>query len=403
MQLSIWEQLVLYLFGSTLGQIYVVYLKIRDLFVITVAKITGKLLVETDFSTGATEKVALVVTQGGKSLPKSILNVINLLADRKISILLVCNGKLSQNSKDIIGSKIWKLLERPNFGRDFGAYQAGILYLLDKKIISEKLIVLNDSMMYDVNRAGQIFDKMLESDAHLIAPTENFEPAYHIGSFLFCVNEEVQKSKIWNQYWRNYKPSSSRLHAIKFGEVGMSLALIKKGGFIPKILYSVSELGSKIRGWNVDELSQKIILFPKELYEEISKFDVWDNKSPSINFDISKLKYDELGNLLSAAQSNEQRAAWKVKISAEMNNILEKMEARSQIHWAGLIFIDQFNLGIIKKDFVYRGLYEMNHFIEALNKVGYPDVEEVAAEIRKRGTPASIYGVNKILFNLGHI
>jgi Rhamnan synthesis protein F len=399
------ERLTLSLFGPVIGQVYEAYLSVRDACITLSAALQGKSHLITDFNELNPKSIALVATQAGKSVPKSIEVAIDLLFQRDVSVLLVCNGAMSPELKERLGQKIWRSLERPNTGRDYGAYQAGVLHLMTKNIVPDQLIVLNDSMFYDRVRAGPMFDKVLKTTFDFVAATENHDPIYHVGSFFFAVSSKVQKSSAWIKYWKNYYPSSSRPHAIAFGEVGMSKALIQKGGFLPKILYSTNDVAEIIRNWTVEDLAKKWILFPKEFRLEVNGFGLKglfeSQNSLRLGGDIAQL--ESLPDIVSRAQSREILAVKKIGFEAIVDQLISKMEIRSQVHWAGLLMVDLLDLGIIKKDFTFRGLYEINHFSQAIAQVAYPDLDEVSLELRKRGSPISIRGVRRLLYDAGHI
>jgi hypothetical protein len=404
--MSLKERIFLRLFGPSLGCLYVTYLFIRDLWLRVATAIAGRGLVIQTVGDCNDKMVALIATQAAGGVPKSIEVVVDLLAWRGCAVLLVCNGRLGEAALARLRPKLWRVIERPNYGRDFGAYKAGVMHLMRENIVPERLVVLNDSVFYDSKRAGAMFDRLIASPAPFVAATENHEPNFHVGSFLFAVTAAVQRSAAWRNYWRTYHASSSRLHAIRYGELGLSRALIKKGGFFPEVLYSTNDLASWMRGWTIEDLSRRLNRLPKELRENLRKAELESEfrDSASISGDIINLAANsDPGEILTRLQSTEARAARRLRLSRVIDEMLAKMERRSQIHWAGALFIERLGLGMMKKDCAYREVYDINDIFQIMEEFGYPDMSEVSYETRKRGSPVSMRGVSRALYRLGYI
>lgn len=400
------QRVVAHLLGPFVGGAYELYLWGRDLWRRAAAGLAGRSLVIDTPGQSSEKLVALIASQANGRVPKSVHVAIDLLHARGAAILLVCNGRLNAATRDQLAPKLWRVLQRPNYGRDFGAYKCGVMHLMRQRLTPRRLIVLNDSMFYDHKRAGPMFDRLIAAEHPFLAATENHEPHFHVGSFLFCVDDAVQRSGAWRRYWRNYQPSSSRPHAIWKGELGFSHAMIKKGGFFPRVLYSTNDIAAWLRGWNYEDLARQLHLLPKGLREEVRKAQlgaqVHDGVLISSDAIASALNQDP-GEALTRLQSTETRAVRRLPLSQVLDGLLSAMEARSQIHWAGALFVQRLGLGMMKKDFAYRDLYDIGETYQMMQELGYDDMEEVSLELRQRGSPVSLRGLKRILYHLGHL
>lgn len=327
------------------------------------------------------DRMALLVTSGPHP-PKCIDNLIRLLGDQGCPVLLVVNGGLSPTRASLLPSNVWCVLERPNCGRDFAAYQAGALYLQQQKIVPRKLLLANDSVYYDGARAPGMLRRAFDCEGDFVGATENYEPSYHVSSYLIAVSDIIQRSPAWIAFWKNYKPTSSRPKVIRYGELGLSAAIIR-AGFRPHILYSVCDIAPIVREWGVEDVAARFNCLPSEFRADFLQLD--SGGSPG------------------GGRDNISSVVHRMRLSALFDSMLNRMEGRSQIHWAGLLMVEYLKIGVIKKDFVFRGLYGLNEFIQAVTQIGYPDVPEVVAETRSRGLPPALRGQRKILFDRGYI
>ncbi|MDX2237140.1 MAG: rhamnan synthesis F family protein [Hyphomonadaceae bacterium] len=398
--------LLLWIFGPVLGFAYETYLALRDTWTRVRAAVGGRSLIVKSYGEVNPQLIAIIASQASGGVPKSVENLIQLLAARNAAILLVCNGRLNEQSRARLGPMLWRSIERPNYGRDFGAYQAGVLHLLRERITAKRLIVANDSMFYDMARAPAMLERLITSERHFTAATENHEPAYHVGSFLFAVSDDVQTSHVWRKYWRAYKPSSSRLHAIRAGELGLSRALIKKGGYVPEVLYSVTDIAPWMRSWTAPDLALRLTRLPTELRDDVRNAELHSAIStpPMLSSELVRFAVDfDPSDAIDRLEGRTARALKNIPIGGVVDALLKKMEHRSQIHWAGALMVERLNLGFMKKDFAYRGVYDINDFIQVMAELNYADMAEVQLETRKRGSPASLRGIQRILYQAGHI
>lgn len=152
-------------------------------------------------------------------------------------------------------------IERSNYGRDFGSYQDGCLYLLENKIVSDatqRLIILNDSVFYEKSRVEKFLIDLSQNEQEVLGATENSEIQYHIGSFCISVSGEIARSKKFFDYWKKYKNSNIRPKVIENGEMGLSKCLLSCASSQEKIdvLYN----GRKLRKFleNEDNLANVI-------------------------------------------------------------------------------------------------------------------------------------------------
>jgi hypothetical protein len=181
------------------------------------------------------EKVALFLVFQPHSLADSVEETCSYLLSCGYSILLVANGGLSENSRKRLSAYVWRFLDRPNFGYDFGGYRDGIIKLDDWNISPERLLILNDSIwlpLHDesspVLQAEEIGDAITGLLMHTRASREQLdgpEVDGMIESYFFSVPATILRQDGFRRFWRDLRLSNSKVRVIHRGERGFSKAM----------------------------------------------------------------------------------------------------------------------------------------------------------------------------------
>ena len=87
-----------------------------------------------------------------KGLKPSHLSTLNYFVNKKYSPLVISNCVLSAEDKIKIKRNSWFLIERKNYGYDFGGYRDGVLFLKDKLFKINNMILLNDSAWFPISK-----------------------------------------------------------------------------------------------------------------------------------------------------------------------------------------------------------------------------------------------------------
>ncbi|WP_176518671.1 rhamnan synthesis F family protein [Rhodobacter maris] len=180
-------------------------------------------------------------------MPGSILETCRYLGANDYSVVLVSNGALPPASRDSLRPHCRSILERPNFGYDFGGYRDGIHFLQRQGLSPSHLILLNDSIWFPMVSDSQVIGRLeasaLDVCGLLLRPRRRGEakrafgrrhqatgPSEFLESYLIHLRQPVWESETFRRFWRDYKQSSSKWLTIKRGEIGFSKAL-QAGGF----------------------------------------------------------------------------------------------------------------------------------------------------------------------------
>ena len=143
------------------------------------------------------EKILLMALYEKGRLRPDILNLLETAKTSGLYVIAVNTSKVLQpeSLQDCIDCYI----ERPNFGRDFGSYQTGFMYLFKQGWETQcpRLLMLNDSLFFSKKNLAAFLEKMTNNDIEVLGATENYEEDYHLGSFCVSVCQSILKKQLF--------------------------------------------------------------------------------------------------------------------------------------------------------------------------------------------------------------
>lgn len=137
-------------------------------------------------------KLALYASfQTGDSLPGYVQFALTHLAETDFHVVLLTNRReFSKGTLEFLKEKNIELYLTENHGYDFGMWKR---YLKDKAPTGmqslERLLLLNDSIVYYQNKFSEYIQRAEESPAEAIALTENHEVRRHLQSFFLYLKQ----------------------------------------------------------------------------------------------------------------------------------------------------------------------------------------------------------------------
>lgn len=189
----------------------------------------------------------------------SLKNLFEGLSKNKYAILAVSNRDIdSSRLKLMMKNYEVSSILRKNVGRDFGAYQTGVLYLERSHQINqvEQLVLCNDTLIWGGNPQG-VIEELSTGDFRSI--WLNLEQNVHAHSFFLTFSNLVLTSKEFRNFWKYYLPSNSRNHAIHRGENGLTNSLLS-AGFNCQPLVTPSYIEEKFRSFAKSNKNPKATL-----------------------------------------------------------------------------------------------------------------------------------------------
>jgi len=214
-----------------------------------------------------TGKAALFVIHQTHGIPDSIFLTLDHLTHNGYSILVISNGRLTQEDTRKLREKCWYLLIRPNIGYDFGGYRDGLRVLRRLNIPLRFLLLINDSIWYPIIEDDDLLERLENLRSDFSGPTlfgEDIDfdadkekyPAF-LGSFMMLFGEKVVKDDRFWTFWESYRFSNNKRKTMRRGERGLSQYL-KKIGYPPAGLLSKRAFQTYVQGLTVPEMTEEI-------------------------------------------------------------------------------------------------------------------------------------------------
>ncbi|WP_322890897.1 MULTISPECIES: rhamnan synthesis F family protein [unclassified Yoonia] len=201
------------------------------------------------FGCGAPQspKFCVLLVYQPRTFAASVLRTCDYMTAKGYNVVVVANGGLPVDQRSKVTNRAWRLIERPNFGYDFGGYRDAVHFLQDQGISPTKLILMNDSIWFPMWTGCSVIENLETSPfdltgllLHVPARNEYAKDhrrllrkrklAEHIESYVTMVPQACFDSDAFRQFWDGYRQTDSKLMTIKRGEIGFSKAM-KAAGF----------------------------------------------------------------------------------------------------------------------------------------------------------------------------
>lgn len=215
-------------------------------------------LARTDGKRPLTDRVALILIYQPNGIPQSLLDTCDWLAAGGYAPLIVSNTPLDNASKNTLAPHIWRVIERPNFGYDFGGYRDGLTSLAQSGVSPENLIILNDSVWVPTTGGEDLLQRIESHPADILGSilrvrgTERF-----LESYFYRIKGEVLTNPAFQAYWADLQLTSNKYYVIRRGERGFSAAM-RAAGLTVAPLFAFDDLPAQMTGASNKDLEQTL-------------------------------------------------------------------------------------------------------------------------------------------------
>lgn len=280
------------------------------------------------------DRYAILATQGKNFVEDGFYDLLEILQQEKINSVIIVNGKLSEESRTMLSRKAYRIITRPNFGRDMASFKEGSLYLHDilkqEGRTLKRMLYFNDSLIYlNTIELREMIRRLAGDDTDVMGVTQSFERHPHIGSFIFSMSEKAFYNPGILRYWEKYRQYNLRPHCIFKGEIGLSRC-VRKQGFFLDCSYLVDTVANVLNKMEYNELLRCFSLvrqsYRSTFMEFLSSFS--DMTCPP-----EMLRQSAIDFMFGAGN-------------------------HSQVHVYFGLFYRLLRLPIIKKDILYKGVFD---------------------------------------------
>ena len=176
---------------------------------------------------GPEADVAIFLLYQPRGLLASTFATCRHLAEKGFAVIAVSNLPLSDHDRAALAAVSHRVIERPNFGYDFGGYRDGVLHVLESGQVPDNLLILNDSVWFPVLQNDQFLDGLRAQEADLYGPILH---KGHLQSYMFSFKARVTGSSHFRDYWQNLALTDNKVGVVRNCEMKMT-AQIAAGGF----------------------------------------------------------------------------------------------------------------------------------------------------------------------------
>ncbi len=176
------------------------------------------------------DKVALLLVWQPRGLADSTLATCQWLVTAGYAPFVVSNAPLSEADRDRLSKVVWRALERPNFGHDFGGYRDGLSYLRRWDVSPDEVLILNDSVWLPVLPETDLLDRLDLHPAEVAGTVlrRRGEERF-LESYLYRIRRPALEHPAFAAYWQQLRLTSNKYHVIRRGERGFSAAMRAAG------------------------------------------------------------------------------------------------------------------------------------------------------------------------------
>lgn len=190
--------------------------------------------------------IAVVLLYQPDGLLPSTFHQLSYFLQNDIAPVVVTNAALSEADRTRLEELSYLIIERPNFGYDFGGYRDAILELLDREVEIRNLFVLNDSIWFPVRDDCTLIETARSSEADLFGifytKKSKRESHWHFHSFFYRFGPQLVASAAFRDYWKKMPlyQGAKRLVIRQF-EIKLT-AVFKSKGFSTGSLYDAEDI-----------------------------------------------------------------------------------------------------------------------------------------------------------------
>jgi len=256
------------------------------------------------------------------------------------------------------------VIQRENFGRDFGSYRDAILAIgFEEFSRYERILLVNDSIYFPIGDTTEFESEFCGAVEDVVGLCENMEFTAHIGSYFVEFSRHLFCGESMQNFWINYKPLNSRIHAIHSGEYGLS-RVIYKGARDIRIIYS----------------HERVV---NDLMSRQDDFPAWLDFRKVLGFGFNSLKEQ----MLSVTASRSAGVRKFLVIDA----VRHVYAHGSPSHTFGLALIKYFNAPFLKRDVYFRVAVDLPQVSMVLSEIEQAEiVDQVIFEMRRKGTKMNL-------------
>ncbi len=187
---------------------------------------------------GWTERIAVFLVHQPQGVAQSVFLTCEHLQEQGYACVLVSNGELRPEDLKRLLPKVAHVILRPNFGYDFGGYQEAVNWLRQRGGDVKQLLLMNDSVWFPIFKGASFLTEMERTGADAVGAlsaqrgaAQRHQRKLFYASFMLLFSGKIWRSAKFENFWKNYRQTSSKPRTIRKGERMLSALFIHDDEF----------------------------------------------------------------------------------------------------------------------------------------------------------------------------
>ena len=188
------------------------------------------------------DRIAIFLIFPKTGLLQSHLYTLEYFRSKGYAALVVSNLPLSEVDRNRLAESCWQIMERPNFGYDFGGYRDGVLHLSEDLKSLERLVFINDSVWFPLPGSRDWLDDVEALDVDFAGAASNYGTPrpeitdfrsiewsyssahrdFHVCSFAICLRPTVLRTSGFFRFWEKLRLTNKKNRTVRRGEIGFT-------------------------------------------------------------------------------------------------------------------------------------------------------------------------------------
>ncbi len=205
------------------------------------------------------DNVAIFLIFQPKGVERSTFVTLKHLIANGFTPIVVSNARLDEQDIERLKKFTQTIIQRPNFGYDFGGYRQGMMYVLEQKLDLDNILVLNDSIWFPIKPNCEFLAEVKSQNIDLYGMVINnqykLSKRHHVQSYFFNFKRTVIESEDFSKYWINLFLSNNKNAVIRQCEIKMT-DYFRSRGFSIGAKYSVDDIYKVLPSLSPSELER---------------------------------------------------------------------------------------------------------------------------------------------------
>jgi hypothetical protein len=192
--------------------------------------------------------IFLIFPEAG--ITNSHLRTLKYFIKNNYSPIVISNLPLIESDRSEILKNCCSLIERKNFGYDFGGYRDAILHLSNKIKKFDNLLLINDSTWFPILQDNAFINFINNSNLDFIGATSHYgferlklpskrenlpkiinfnsdNRNFHYASYALSFSKKILNDSNFYKFWKTLRLSGTKNVVVRRGEIGLTQFIIR--------------------------------------------------------------------------------------------------------------------------------------------------------------------------------